>query len=354
MIIYNKYNNTVKVVKRYEGDAEHIKNDLIDIFYSYDTGYIDHMGTISEFENYTRLIQDQQWNSNLNKDFNYDHYNGYFLNEYGEDATYDHYNGFYKGEFKEVVYSSHSNDEFFTYNREYREYGLSSGELIYITYDERHYYFNLDEKYELHSCDNCESNFLTHYKQKENFLKNKISVISKVLRERDLCLTCYERLRKEEQVKNGKRAMNILYQNGKIPASSQQRYLCDLLEGELNYRIGRYFVDILIDDKIVIEYDGSGHWLQSRYGDKTVEEIDEGDIKRDKDIIDRGYKVIRIVSKEDLLPSDEVIKSLVSDAIKNMKQNKRNKIVIKIDRNNYSDNELRTIKVREVVKKWVN
>ena len=47
--------------------------------------------------------------------------------------------------------------------------------------------------------------------------------------------------------------------------------LCNILHGILNYPIGKYFADILLQDNIVVEYDGSGHDMSVRMGIITYE-----------------------------------------------------------------------------------
>lgn len=55
--------------------------------------------------------------------------------------------------------------------------------------------------------------------------------------------------------------MRTLRKNGNAPKSIQQKYLCTLLNGVLNYQINNCFVDILLKDNIVLEYDGGGHTM---------------------------------------------------------------------------------------------
>lgn len=101
---------------------------------------------------------------------------------------------------------------------------------------------------------------------------------------------------------------------GLIPSSKQQRYLCKLLHGKLNYPIDKYFADILLKDKnIVIEYDGSGHSIMESPKTKRKK-----DLIREEVMLEHGYKTIRIISKFDLLPSDKTIKKIINDAIYNL------------------------------------
>lgn len=100
----------------------------------------------------------------------------------------------------------------------------------------------------------------------------------------------------------------LLYKNGTRRMSLQQIYLNNIYGGELNFQIKYYDADIcLLDEKIVIEYDGSGHNLPVKFGKMTQEEFNHKELIRDKVIKREGYKQMRIISSKDLLPSDEIL-----------------------------------------------
>lgn len=104
-------------------------------------------------------------------------------------------------------------------------------------------------------------------------------------------------------------ALETRARNGKVPTSRQQIYLASLMNADLNtYFKDVGFVDIVLEDrKIIIEYDGSGHYLGTEFGTYTYEEKIQADYERDLSLRELGYKVIRIESKYDYLPMDEVI-----------------------------------------------
>ncbi len=104
-----------------------------------------------------------------------------------------------------------------------------------------------------------------------------------------------------------------MYKNSTQKTSKQQIYLHNLYGGELNYPIKYYDVDIcLLDEKITIEYDGSGHELNVRLGRITQEEFNQKEVVRNIVIKKEGYKQVRIISIKDLLPSDEVLLQMLS------------------------------------------
>ena len=111
------------------------------------------------------------------------------------------------------------------------------------------------------------------------------------------------------------RLVNTMYKNGSQKSSKQQRYLHNIYSGELNYPIKYFDVDIcLLDEKITIEYDGSGHNLPVKFNKMTQEEFDQREIMRFNVLKREGYKQMRIISRKDLLPSDEILLQMLSIA----------------------------------------
>lgn len=112
-----------------------------------------------------------------------------------------------------------------------------------------------------------------------------------------------------------KRAKETLCKNGRIQTSKQQLYLHSIYGGELNCPIKYYAVDICIPkEKIAIEYDGGGHNLMVTLGRLTQEEFNQKELIRDKVIKSEGYKIIRIKSDSDLLPTDHILLQMLSEA----------------------------------------
>lgn len=98
--------------------------------------------------------------------------------------------------------------------------------------------------------------------------------------------------------------------------SKQQRYVCEYFGGILNYSLYPYFLDILLpDEKIDIEWDGSGHDLSVRLGNITREEFNQNEQKRNDFVISNGYKVCRIICSSDIIPSDDILDKIKSRII---------------------------------------
>lgn len=112
------------------------------------------------------------------------------------------------------------------------------------------------------------------------------------------------------------RAMT-LYKNKNGMASTQQKYLHQLFGGELNYPIGTANLDIAFpEDKIYIEYDGSGHRMAVNIGNITEKEFRDRERKRFFALRKNGWKIIRIISEvlRDKLPSDDKLMEMLEFA----------------------------------------
>ena len=166
---------------------------------------------------------------------------------------------------------------------------------------------------------------------------------------------------KSEKVQ--KKIRNTWKSNGEIgPCSKQQVYLANLLNGELNIPLIGYWADIILEnEKIDLEYDGGAHKsICDFYQKMTSEEFDLRERKREEKIYERGYKTIRIISKKDKLPSDEVILNLIDE----FKNSDFKVIRIDIDEGtiykdytekwNYNFGELRNIAKKSLEKFGIN
>lgn len=109
--------------------------------------------------------------------------------------------------------------------------------------------------------------------------------------------------------------LKTFYKNGTISTSKQQVYLYSLYGGELNYPVSHHAIDICFpEEKIALEYDGGFHDGRVKMGRLTQEEFDQKEIIRNNIIKREGYKIMRIVSRKDLLPSDSTLLQMLSEA----------------------------------------
>lgn len=112
------------------------------------------------------------------------------------------------------------------------------------------------------------------------------------------------------------KALETFQFNGTGPCSRAQKYIQILTNGILNKPLCGFLTDIYFEDqKMVLEHDGSGHFLTDMFkGNKTPsKEALLKEKEREDKIINNGYKMIRFIAKKDRIPSDEVILSLVNE-----------------------------------------
>lgn len=149
------------------------------------------------------------------------------------------------------------------------------------------------------------------------------------------------------------KANKTMYLNGTAPCSKQQLYLCKLLNGELNYPVHTSSLDVaFLEDMIDLEYDGSGHNLNVKCGSLTEEEFNKREVNRNYALLNSGWKIIRIKSLKDFLPTDEKIIEMFEFAKKHFENGNswiefnidEHTIISSIFNTSYDYGNLRTIK----------
>lgn len=130
--------------------------------------------------------------------------------------------------------------------------------------------------------------------------------------------------------------INTMSRNGNIETSRQQLYIHRVIGGELNYNdntTGYYSLDIAFpNDNILIEYDGSGHDLQVKFGNMSKREFKNKEIIRSTILRRNGWKEITIISKKDFLPNEYKLRQIINEA-KDYFNNGRSWITYDIDEN---------------------
>lgn len=140
--------------------------------------------------------------------------------------------------------------------------------------------------------------------------------------------TCLKKFGAENPLQNEeiKKKMKIkqaetFYKYGTQKCSTQQKYLHNVIGGELNYPVGKYNLDIAFpDEKIYIEGDFSGHNLDVKMGQITEKEFEAKERKRSYFLANRGWKQIRIISLKDKLPTETTIINMIEFAKEYLKQ----------------------------------
>lgn len=149
-----------------------------------------------------------------------------------------------------------------------------------------------------------------------------------------------------------------LYENGTAPCSKQQKYLHNLLGGELNYPVRNLSLDIAFPEhKIYMEYNGSGHDLQIKFGNMTEDEFNNYENNRYLFLSNLSFKCIYILSKNDKLPSNEILESMKNYAFNFLLSNKdffikfdidNSKIITYKNEINYDFGKLRKIAISDI------
>lgn len=119
------------------------------------------------------------------------------------------------------------------------------------------------------------------------------------------------------------KAKAIFHNNGLVCCSKAQRHICDLVNGKLNYYCHGFYLDVLFEDWLDIEYDGSGHDLRVKHGDISQEEFNQKERKRFAIIHYYGYKTLVIKGNDrDKLPSDDILSVDIYKAIDYLRNSK--------------------------------
>lgn len=233
------------------------------------------------------------------------------------------------------------NDAFNIEHDDEENYYFVGNEVIpYIedSWDKSKYYSTNDINL-LIECDFCGDHFVTtesfRIKRESRFRKTlntsgKQTEYGESYLYKDHCKKCkYDKIQETMMITQGfsnpflteesrvKRAKSYELVN-EVKTSRGQRYLADIFQGELNKLIGYYFADIVIDNRIIIEYDGGGHDLQVKMGTKTQEEFDKNERIREQYLINKGYKILRFVSESDYFPEESKLIEIISESIANL------------------------------------
>jgi hypothetical protein len=116
------------------------------------------------------------------------------------------------------------------------------------------------------------------------------------------------------------KARETLTSNGNVPISRKQVYVNTFISGEENYQVDNYSLDIALpEEKIYIECDFGGHWLQVKLGKMTQEEFDEKEKRRWYYLYRKGWKEIRIISRKDKVPTENAMRFILDYSFNHLK-----------------------------------
>lgn len=168
-------------------------------------------------------------------------------------------------------------------------------------------------------CEKCKGDKIKESNMKKYGLENVMQIKEFKNRQNESCfsnLGVYHPYQNKEILnKTLIKAKKTMYENNSAPCSRQQKYIHNVVGGELNFPINTLSLDIAFPkEKIYIEYDGGGHKLQINFGHITYNEYIKKQRKREYLLQSKGWRLIRIVSEQDLLPQAFIIKSMIKEA----------------------------------------
>lgn len=135
--------------------------------------------------------------------------------------------------------------------------------------------------------------------------------------------TCIERYGTPVRIFNKKDMSKISKnqnKNNKVTTSKEQKDLHSLYGGELNYKIGKYYIDMFFEDSFICcEYNGGGHYLAVLHNRITEEELNLRDNEKYKFMIESGFKCFVIINKKSGLPNKEELIKIKERAINTLK-----------------------------------
>ena len=122
------------------------------------------------------------------------------------------------------------------------------------------------------------------------------------------------------------------YENGTIMSSKAQRHLCELYNAKLNYSVGFYNLDMLLEENLYLEYNGSGHDMNVKRGQISRKEFERKEYIRYTYLKKMGYKVIIFDNLSNKLPNDNELIDLKNKCVKFLKLSDSNWIRVDLDK----------------------
>lgn len=127
------------------------------------------------------------------------------------------------------------------------------------------------------------------------------------------------------------KSISTRYKHGNFTCSTQQYQLHQLIGGELNYPFKNFVIDVAFpDEKIAVEWDGSGHDMSVRMGRISNKEFKRNENYRNLVLFNSNWKIIRFITKKDIFP-DNILD--IFNYCKSYIDNGGHKITVFIDEN---------------------
>lgn len=102
-----------------------------------------------------------------------------------------------------------------------------------------------------------------------------------------------------------------LQNNKSCKKSAVQESICKAIGGKMNVAIYGKVVDILLDDKIYIEYDGGGHLIPLKFRAMNYERFINREYNRFAHLCRHGYKMIKLINYRDIKLDYDVVSQII-------------------------------------------
>lgn len=129
------------------------------------------------------------------------------------------------------------------------------------------------------------------------------------------------------------KARNNLMKQGCLQSSHGQENICNLVGGVLNYPFHGFFLDVLYEDWLDIEYNGGGHDLPVKLNQMSEKEFIQREKNRSAAILSKGLKQLIIVCKDDKLPEEKELSNILFELIEQLRKDDSRKIVVDLTQN---------------------
>lgn len=128
------------------------------------------------------------------------------------------------------------------------------------------------------------------------------------------------------------KVLKTRFKQNNFICSKTQKKLQEIIGGELNYPCEVFAIDICFpEEKIAIEYNGSGHNLSVKRGYVSEEQFLHKEKYREKILFDNDYKIIYFNSMTDILPENKIIQDLFNYSLFLIKNFNKHRIIIDLD-----------------------
>ena len=104
-------------------------------------------------------------------------------------------------------------------------------------------------------------------------------------------------------------------------ASKNQLKINEWVNGTLNYKVKQYCLDIVLNNNIYIEYDGSGHLLPVYLNKISKKQFNKKQLRRNKLMESLNYKLIRIINMKEINIDKEEFMILYNFCLNFLKKN---------------------------------